>query len=389
MKTSLFAYGFRSQFLLAGLAAITLIPFWAASFVTGLPTLSTWPPMLWHSHEMLFGFIISAVAGFMLTAVPSWTGQKGFAGRPLVALAMVWLIGRGCIASAALWPAWMPALADLAFLPLLAALIAQPLLRAHNRNTPLLAIIAVLWLANVTFHVAVLRHDAPLALQAVHFGINVVLVLTTVIGGRIVPAFTTSGLRPSGLTQGVANSVVLTRLAIGSMIAVLLGDLITPESQIAGGIAAVAAIIQLWRMLQWRTVRTLRLPILWVLHLGYAWIPVGLALKAGALIAGLGFAAFWLHSLTIGALSTLILAVMTRASLGHTGRALVVDPLVTLAYGLLTGATLMRVFGVSALGLSYPLIILWTALLWTASFGLFVWVYGPILLNPRVDGKPG
>ena len=236
---------------------------------------------------------------------------------------------------------------------------------------------------------ALAGHDSPLALRAVHFGIDVVLVLSTVIGGRIVPAFTDAALRPSGPARGVANSLTLTKLAIASMVAVTIMDMIVPDGRVAGGLAAVAAAIQTVRLAQWRTAQTLRLPILWILHLGYAWIPVGLALKAAALLAGVGFAAFWLHALTIGALSTLILAVMTRASLGHTGRPLIVEPLVVVAYGLLTAAALVRVFGLSMLGLGYPVIIVWTAVLWTGAFALFLWVYGPILFKPRADGKPG
>jgi uncharacterized protein involved in response to NO len=154
-------------------------------------------------------------------------------------------------------------------------------------------------------------------------------------------------------------------------------------------IAAVAASIQAVRLLQWATWRTLRQPLVWALHLSYAWLPVGLALKAVALLSGAAFAAFWLHALTIGALATMILAVMTRASLGHTGRALIADPLITLAYLLLTAAATVRVFGLSAFRLNYPVVIIGSAFLWTTAFALFVYVYTPILWGPRADGKAG
>jgi uncharacterized protein involved in response to NO len=157
----------------------------------------------------------------------------------------------------------------------------------------------------------------------------------------------------------------------------------------AGLVAAIAALCQFARFLRWGTRHTLRQPIVWVLHLAYAWLPVGLALKAVALLAGAAFAAFWLHALTVGALSTMILAVMTRASLGHTGRPLIVDPLITLAYLLLTAAALVRVFGLSALRLSYLVVISWSALFWTTAFALFVIIYAPIFWKPRVDGKSG
>jgi uncharacterized protein involved in response to NO len=389
MRSSLFAYGFRSSFLLAGIAAMLLVPRWAFSFVTGSPIGSSWPPMLWHAHEMLFGFIASAMAGFLLTAVPSWTGEKGFAGRPLVILACLWLAARVLIASSSLWPAVLIAAVDLAFLPALGVLVAWPLLRSRSRNTPLLAVLGLFWLTDLVFQIALIRNHPLLALHALHVGIDIVLVLVTVIGGRIVPSFTSAALRPLGLEGAVHNRPALTGLAIAGMVAVMLSDVFWPESRIAGAIAGVAAFLQTARLLQWAPWRTLRQPIVWVLHLSYAWLPVGLALKAVALLSGAAFAAFWLHALTIGALATMILAVMTRASLGHTGRALIVDPLITLAYLLLTAAALMRVFGLSAFRLSYPVVIIWSALFWTVAFALFVAVYAPILWGPRADGKVG
>lgn len=389
MKSNLFAYGFRSQFLLAGLAGLLLVPLWALSFVVGLPVGSGWPPTLWHAHEMLFGFIISAIAGFMLTAVPSWTGQKGFAGRPLIVLALLWLAARVLIASPAIWPALLVSAIDLAFLPVLALFIAWPLLRENNRNTPLLGILGVLWLSNLVFHLGVIRHDTPLALHAAIVGIDIVLILVTVIGGRIIPAFTTTALRPMGMGGLVHSRLTLTVLSVAVMALVAVVDVFWPDTRLAGTIAAAAACLQGLRLLQWATLRTLRQPIVWVLHLAYAWLPVGLALKAVALLAGSAIAAFWLHALTIGAVTTMILGVMTRASLGHTGRALVVDPLIALAYALLTAAAVVRVFGLSGLRLNYPVVIIFSSLFWTAAFAIFVAVYAPILWMPRADGKPG
>jgi uncharacterized protein involved in response to NO len=388
MKFSLFAYGFRSNFFLAGVAAMLLIPLWAMSFVTGTSLGSGWPPTLWHAHEMLFGFIASAIAGFMLTAVPSWTGQKGFAGAPLGALAAVWLSARLLIASSSLWPPVVPAIVDLAFLPFLAVLVMIPLLRSKNRNSPLLLVLSAFWLTNLVFHIALIRGDAPLARHSLIVGIDIVLFLVTVIGGRIVPAFTTAALRQQGVDGVLRSRTVITVMSVAAMGCIIASDVFWPDSRIAGIIAGVTALIQFLRLLQWRTLHTLRQPIVWILHLAYAWLPLGLALKAAALLGGYGIAAFWLHALTIGSLTTMITAVMTRASLGHTGRALTVHPLITAAYVLLTAAALVRVFGFYA-GLSYPLVITWAAIFWTTSFALFVGVYTPILWGPRADGKPG
>jgi uncharacterized protein involved in response to NO len=389
MKTSLFAYGFRPHFLLAGIAGLLLVPLWASSYVFGTPLGTAWPPTLWHAHEMLFGFVASAIAGFLLTAVPSWTGQKGFAGRPLVLLAALWIAARIAIASSDGWPAWLVTALDLAFLPALTLLVARPLLHERNRNTPLLLVLALLWACNVLFHLALARHDPPLASRALLLGIDIVLVLTTVIGGRIIPAFTNASFRQRGVPYTVASRPLLTIVAVASMVLVAVGDAVWPDSAVAGALAGIAALAQAARLLQWGTLRTLRQPIVWVLHLGYAWMPVGLALKAAALLQGPAISAFWLHALTVGTLATLILAVMTRASLGHTGRPLVVDPLVTLSYVLLSAAGVVRVFGLSGLGMNYLAVIAISALCWTAALALFVAIYGPILCSARLDGKPG
>jgi uncharacterized protein involved in response to NO len=389
MKFNLFSYGFRPGFFFAGIAAVLLVPLWALSFVSGTPLGSSWPPTLWHGHEMLFGFLGSAVAGFLLTAVPSWTGQKGVSGRPLVVLASVWLAARLLIASSGWWPAPLIAAVDLSFLPVLAVLVAAPLLRSRNRNAVLLVALGVLWLTDLTFHVALIRKNPVLAGHALNIGIDIVLTLVTVIGGRIVPAFTAAALRQQGVQGAVQSRLVLTVSAFVAMVLVTLGDMFWPDSHVAGVIAGIAAIVQGARLVQWRTLRTLRQPIVWILHLAYAWLPIGLALKAAAMLGGYAIAAFWLHALTIGALTTMVTAVMTRASLGHTGRPLIVHPLITVAYALLTAAAVVRVFGLSGFGLSFPLVVILSALFWTTAFALFMGVYSPILWGPRADGKPG
>lgn len=385
----LLRYGFRPFFLGAGLAAMLLIPWWAASYAFGVPLGTAWPPTLWHGHEMLFGFIVAAIAGFLLTAVPSWTGARGFAGRPLAIVSGVWLLGRIAIATSQLWPLAVVAALDLAFLPALAILVTPPLVRARNRNTPLLAVLAALWATDAAFYWGLSHHNDGTSLRALIVGIDIVLLLITVIGGRIVPAFTASALKQRSIAGTVRAWPGVTELAIGSMIAVVLSDLLVPDGRIAGVIAALAAAAQAVRLVQWRTLKTLRQPIVWVLHLAYIWLPIGLALKAVALLTGAAPAAFWLHALTIGTAATMILAVMTRASLGHTGRPLVVDPVIALAYLLLTAAALVRVFGLAILRIAYPEVILVAAFLWTAAFVLFTWIYAPMLLAPRADGKPG
>lgn len=389
MKTNIFGYGFRPHFLLAGLGALVLIPAWALHLVAGLPLGSDWPPTLWHAHEVLYGFIAAAIAGFLLTAVPSWTGQKGYAGKPLALMATLWVLARVLAASSARWPPLLVAVVDLSFLLVLAALVALPLLRSRNRNTPLLFVVLLFWLCNAGFHLALLRADPPAARLCLLLGIDLVLVLVTVVGGRIVPAFTSSGLRQAGLTATITSRRWLDVIAVGSMVLVAASDAFLPDGIASGVIAAVAALAQALRLAQWQGFRTWRQPLVWVLHVAYAWLPVGLALKAATLLGGLLVGAFWLHALTIGALATMIVAVMTRASLGHSGRPLEAHPLTTLAYLLLSAAAIVRVFGLAWMGLVYPQVIVLSALLWTVTFALFLGIYAPILWGPRADGRPG
>lgn len=386
---ALWGYGFRPFFLGAGALAALFIPWWVAALAWRLPLTSAWPPALWHGHEMLFGFIGAAIAGFLLTAVPSWTGERGFAGSPLAALAALWALGRVVVATSGAWPrTWVVGI-EAAFLPGLIALIAPSLIRTRNRNTPLLAVVAALWIVDLAFHWAVWHGDVTLARHALFVGIDIVLLLVTAVGGRIIPAFTSAALRQHGTSRPLYSWRTVTPLAIGAMAAVTLVDLLSPGSALAGGVAALAAIIQGIRLAQWQGLRTVRMPIVWVLHLGYLWLVLGLALKALALLAHIGFASFYLHALTIGAAGTTIVAVMTRAALGHTGRPLRVTHSIIWAYGLLTAATATRVFGPALLPMAYPQVVLLAGGLWTAALVLFLKVYAPMLLSPRADGKPG
>ena len=388
-KWALFRYGFRPFFLAAGLAALLLVPWWAAALAWGVPLGTSWPAALWHGHEMLFGFIVAAVAGFLLTAVPSWTGARGFAGWPLVLLAGLWLTGRIGVSASAGLPLPVVAALDLSFLPALAGFVLVPLVRARNRNSPLLAVLLTLWLTNVAFYWGLTHGDSIFARHALLVGIDIVLLLVTVIGGRIVPAFTSSALKQQGIGISLRAWRGMTPLAVGVMVVAVICDLFRPESVAAGAVALAAGVIQAVRLAQWRMLRTLRTPIVWVLHVAYLWLPVGLVLKGLALIFALALAAYYLHALTIGAAALMIMAVMTRASLGHTGRPLVVSRATAYAYGLLAAAAVVRVFGPALLPLAYVKTVVLAAVLWTVAFGIFLSVYAPMLITRRVDGKPG
>ena len=384
-----FAYGFRPFFLAAGLYAVIALAAWAWILAAGRAPFGAVPPLFWHGHEMLFGFIGAAIAGFLLTAVPSWTASRGFAGGPLVALSALWLAGRLAFAGAAVLPWPVLAAAELAFLPVLAFLIGRSLLRERNRNFPMLVIVAVLWGIDAWFLQALAASDYALASRALRAGIGVVLLLVTVIGGRIVPSFTANALRRRGIEAEIRTGPVVEAVAIASMAAAVVADAMVPWHWAAGAVAAVAALAQAARLWGWRSLRTLDEPIVWVLHAAYAWLPLGLALKAVYLLAGAPWAAQWLHALSIGAAALMILAVMTRAALGHTGRPLVVSRSVAVAYLLLLGAALARVFGSALVPAHYLGTVETAALLWIAAFTIYVVVYAPILTRERADGKPG
>jgi uncharacterized protein involved in response to NO len=278
---------------------------------------------------------------------------------------------------------------ELLFLPCLAAFIAPPLLRTVNRNTFVLAVLALLWFADAVFLCASALGDIVLAKRAIYGGIDLVLLLITVIGGRIVPAFTANALRARGLPVAMRSWAWVEYGVIAAMAAHVFIDVLPPMRTLMPLvlISALAAIAHAIRMSGWRTRRTTGQPIVWVLHVAYAWLPLGLALKAVYLLYGFDWAARWLHALTIGAASTMIVAVITRAALGHTGRPLVVHRQVAAAYVLLFAATLVRVF--AGAFLPYESSVWISGVLWLGAFSLLLVRYVPVLMTPRVDGRSG
>ena len=386
---ALFQYGFRPFFLLVGLWAVVAVPVWVWLYASGSAPPARLPAFLWHGHEMLFGFVGAAIAGFLLTAVPSWTSSRGYAGAPLILLVLLWVAGRIAPVAAAFWPAWVAGVLELAFLPALAIILAPPLLRTANRNRAMLAVLTVLWLTDVAFIVGMYTEDALLAQRALRLAIDIVLILVTIIGGRIVPAFTANALRRHGETLHVVSRPWLDPLVITSMVAIAIVDAVRPDSMLSGWLAAIAAAAHALRLSGWRGLRTLDEPILWILHIGYAWLPIGLGLKALWLLGEVSWSVHWLHALTTGVFATMILAVTTRATLGHTGRPLVVSRTTSIAYIVLTAAVLVRVFGPAVSGLDYHVTVTVAGALWTLAFLLYLAVYAPILTRPRSDGRPG
>ncbi len=385
----LFAYGFRPFFFFCGLFALLVVPAWLLIRASDMLPLDGLPPQLWHAHEMLFGFTAAAITGFLLSGVPSWTRNRGFGGLPVFSLSLVWLAGRAAFALAPFCSLPVLAAMELAFLPALIALIAPPIIRERNRNIAMLAVLAALWIADAAFLFAIARIDAELASRALLTAMNIILLLLTIVGGRILPAFTSNALRRANASFSLHRYAWLETLLPIAMIAVIIADIWPPVPGLHGGLAILVAILHGLRLSGWRSLRTRGDPMLWVLHLAYAWLPIGFALKGLVLLGNAAWAQHWQHAFGIGAIATMILAVSTRTALGHTGRPLRVGRPIVVAYLLLALAGALRVAGPVFWPDSYSGVLLATGISWVSAFLIFIAVYGPILGRPRVDGKPG
>lgn len=387
-RLALFEYGFRPFFLLAAFYAAAAVPVWLVLMTDAAALPTALAPMQWHAHEMIFGFALAGIMGFYLTAVPNWTGAPPLRGAALGFLVALWLAARAAMWLSAALPAGLVAL--LAITPPLglAVFVLPTLARARQRrNLMFLVIPLALAGAILLVHLEPLGWAADSARTGLRLGIDIALLLITVIGGRIVPTFTTNALKARGDSVLPRSVPWLDRLAILSVAALLIAD--TTERALPIGIAALAAaLLNGARLAGWRPLRTVRTPLLGVLHLGYGWLVAGFALQAVAALTDLVPPTAALHALTVGAIGTMMLAVMSRAALGHTGRPLVAPPATVAAYGLVSLAALIRLGGAMTPEWYLPMIQA-AGVLWSLGFALFLWDYAPILLRPRIDGKPG
>ena len=387
---ALFAYGFRPFFLLAGLWAVLGVALWVAA-LAGLPMPEGGPLPLprWHAHEMLAGFVGAALSGFVLTAVPNWTGRRGYAGAPLVGVFALYLAGRLALLPGSPVPVAVAAALALLALPALVGLVLPALVKA--RAARLLgppALVLVFWAGDLLMlGEAAGWWGAGAWRTGQLLSANAALMLVGLIGGRIIPSFTLNALRKTSRPAEPRPLPGVDRAAVLSLLGVVLVDLVAPDGAAAGAVAALAAVLTALRLSRWHGLRTLGQPILWVLHLAYAFVPLALATKAVWLLAGAPWAAHWLHLQGAGARALMILAVMSRAILGHTGRDLVAARPVALAYALLALAAPLRAFGPALVPGLLPLAL--AGACFAGAFALFLWVYAPILVRPRADGKPG
>ncbi len=376
---ALFALGFRPFYLLAAVFAALAVPAWtAAQAGWRLPARID---VLWHMHEMVFGFTAAVVVGFLYTAGYNWTRLWTPRGWRLAAIAGLWVAGRVALVAA---PPPLAALVDVAFLPVAAIPLYRVLRQSGNRrNMFLVGLLALLALANALYHAAVLGWLDIDPLAPVHGAIMLVVVIETAIGGRVIPMFTANALPGAKPVQDAR----VDRAALGLTAAAGAAWASGLPAPAGAALACAAAAAQALRLAGWKPWRTWRHPLLWILHLSYAWIPAGLLLLALAQ-AGLAAQGAAVHVLTVGALAGLIAGMITRTALGHTGRPLRAGRAECLMYVLVQAAVVARFAAAVAPAWRMPCLVLATAC-WSGAFLAYAAAYAPRLLAPRPDGRPG
>jgi uncharacterized protein involved in response to NO len=382
--TAFWSLAFRPFFLAASLWSAVALGLWVGLFVTGGALPSRFDPLTWHIHAMLFGFVYAAIAGFMLTAIPNWTGRAPIRGAALAALVAVWLPGRFICLVSTVAPLWLATAVELSFPLLLCVVAGREIIAARNwRNLMMPIPIAVLGIADLLMHLELAEVALPVGFGW-RLAVVAIIALITAIGGRIIPTFTRNWLARRGKLELPAGHGPIDRLALAALHTGLLGWAFLPRARPVGGLLVLAALLNLWRLARWRGLATVSEPLLAVLHVGYFWVVLGAILLGASVLTTIVPEAAAIHAFTAGAVGTMVLAVMTRVSRGHTGRPLEADRTTTLMYAAAVLACTTRVAAAFA-GASAVSLLEISALLWVASFLLFACAYGPMLVSPRVD----
>ena len=384
-RIALFNLGFRPFFLLAGITACLLVPLWIYAYTEGHLQFGDYSTVVWHGHEMVFGYAVAVIAGFLLTAVRNWTGIQTPDGRALAGLVTLWLTGRIVPFLSGTLPPWMIAVADLAFLPVLAVTLSVPLLRSRQQhNLVFLFVLAALTMANLMVHLEVLGLTQATATSGIHFAVYLIVLLIAILGGRVIPFFTERGIAGAATRRWKTVEY----LSFGGLIVLMALDLMEAAPMVVIVIGILASIGHAIRLYGWYQKTVWSIPLLWVLHLGYAWLVAGFILKALS-AAGLVNPMLAIHAFTTGGIGTLTLGMMARVALGHTGRTLRVGSVMTWSFVFANLAGISRVF----LPIPFPGIysdwVVLAGVFWTVAFMIFVISYAGMLIQPRVDGRPG
>ena len=379
---AIFSFGFRPFFLGGASFALLSLAIWITAFAFGLPEIGGRSALIWHVHEMLFGFFAAIAVGFLLTAIPNWTGRLPITGSGLAGLFGLWVLGRTIMMVPLPWH-WVGAFLDSLFLALFAAFVWREILASGNtRNLPVCLLITLLAVANIAFHIF---EGDPATLQIVtRAALAVPAMLISVIGGRIVPSFTRNWLVQKGRTQRPSPAGLFDTFALIVAAMAFAGWVFFPFNIAAGALLVLAGGVHAIRLARWCGWHTRSEALVWILHVGYGWLVLAMFLLGLSVLAPeTVFTSAAIHALTAGAMGVMILAVMTRATLGHTGQARTADGWTIAIYVLVIGAAILRVFGGLAPYAAYMPTLISAAILWGSAFGLFAVRYGPLLVKRR------
>ncbi len=373
---------FRPFFFGGALWAVIALAIWLLALSGHITIPSSFGALAWHRHEMLSGFVGAVVAGFLLTAIPNWTGRLPIAGPPLAGLFGLWLLGRVTVLFSTTATPAIAAIVDSGFYFLLASVAGREVLQS-NRNLPIVGLVLLFGIANLLDHLSAGGEivDPEIAWK---IAVALVTIMISVIGGRIVPSFTRNWLTKHGVDRGLPGQPGVFDLTVVAATALaFVGWVVAPGSRLSGILFAIAAVGQAVRLGRWKGWRAAGDPLVLILHIGYAWLPIGIGLLAAAQLNLAIPQSAAVHALTAGAMATMILAVMTRASLGHTGRELRANGATVLCYALVTIGALLRV--ASALGWVDYLVGMYLAgAAWMGAFLVFLVAYAPVLFGDRV-----
>jgi uncharacterized protein involved in response to NO len=381
----LFALGFRPFFALAGLSALLLMFLWKIIYSGGLASANYFPPNYWHAHEMLLGYTVAVIAGFLLTAVGNWTGRPTLSGGKLAGLCLLWLYGRILPFYAGLLPGFVIAITDLAFLPFLVYFISKPIIaNKQYRNLVFSGLLLFLFFGNCLIHSEMLgikEHAAWFGLQVI---VDTIIILTLVMAGRVFPFFTERGL-PG--TLAIRNPQ-LDIAAIISAVLLFILQLSGVSGTLLAIVALLAGLLNTARVAGWYLQKIWYVPLLWILYVGYGWIILGFVLTALSAFS-LVQPSLALHAFTLGGIGVLTMGMMGRVALGHTGRKLQASNTLVVAFVLINVAAFFRILLPIILPGWFGILINASIIVWLAAFLFFIFEYGPILISERADGKEG
>lgn len=377
----LLSIGFRPFFLLAGLAGVILLFMWGGFIHHGTFPDNYYSPVDWHAHEMLFGYAVAVLSGFLLTAVKNWTGMETASGNKLAFLALVWLLGRLAPFADNLLANWVIALVDLLFLPLLITYLSIPLWRQRKiKNLPILLLLFFMFLANLLFHLDILGIASNSTTKALYFMVGITMVFIAIIAGRVFPFFIRGGL--SGASP--VSWPIVDKVSLFSIVSIMFLKPIYPET-IAYSLCLLLAIVaNTTRMAGWYCKGVIKVPLLWVLLAGYSWMIIGITLELLA-IYGMALPQLALHAITVGAIGVITLGMMSRVALGHTGRPLKTSKLVAIAFVVINLAVFFRVIVPLFIPSLYGDCLAIASGLWVLAFLIFAVYYTPIFLRKRAD----